>query len=91
MIQGGDYQAQLLEGVPHPEGIPVVLDGRSLDMNFFVDTFEARGIPCVLTHIPENEGWRAPQEWGLDALNNSSLRDRYFKCGEDDDGKSIRM
>ena len=87
-----NYQAFLLPSVPHPTGIPVVLDGRTLDIDLFTGTFEARGIPCVITHIPEVEGWRAVRDWDLDALERDPiLRNRYFKCGEDDDGKSIKV
>ncbi len=36
--------------------------------------------------------WKALERWRLTELeNDSDLRDRALKCGEDDDGKSIRM
>lgn len=36
--------------------------------------------------------WRAMKLWEFTALEHDpDLRDRYFKCGEDDDGKSVRV
>ena len=36
--------------------------------------------------------WKALSEWSLDKLaTHEELRERPFKCGEDDDGKSIKL
>ena len=36
--------------------------------------------------------WKALHEWSLDKLaTHEELRERPFKCGEDDDGKSIKL
>lgn len=46
--------------------------------------------------IPHGDGdgdrWAAVERWRVDALaSNPSLRNRYFKVGEDDDGTSVKM
>lgn len=92
ILSGNDYQSFLLPGVPHVKGIPVVLDARTLEMEFFANKLEAKGIPCVITHVPEVEEWPAAERWQLETLERDrALRDRAFKCGEDDDGRSIKM
>ncbi len=36
--------------------------------------------------------WKALKNWNIESLSTDpSLRERPFKCGEDDDGKSIKM
>lgn len=38
------------------------------------------------------EAWPAIQNWTFEGLrNNSDLRDCFFKCGEDDDGHSVKV
>lgn len=86
------YEALLLPGVPHPASLPVVLDAHALDPQFFAETLEAKGIPCVIQNVPQAEGWSAPECWDLETLEkDDAIRNRYFKCGEDDDGKSIKV
>ena len=86
------YQALLLEGVPHPPSLPVVLDATTLDGDFFNNALEAKGVPCVIRHVPDVEHWNAPKCWTLQDLESSDeLRNRYFKCGEGDDGKSVKV
>jgi histone arginine demethylase JMJD6 len=86
------YQALLLPGVPHPPSLPVVLSAETLDYDFFTSTLEAKGIPCVIKDVPKVENWRAPDCWDLDTLESApDVRNRYFKCGEDDDGCSVRV
>merc|ERR1719356_1887707 len=42
--------------------------------------------------IASCEPWPAVQKWTLDALlNDPELSERPLKCGEDDDGYTIRM
>mmetsp|Transcript_40128 Transcript_40128/g.56523 ORF Transcript_40128/g.56523 Transcript_40128/m.56523 type:complete len:457 (+) Transcript_40128:131-1501(+) len=86
------YEWLLLPGVPHPKGLPAVLDAYELEYEHFTQIFEAKGIPCVIKNVPEAEGWPATQFWTLEALvRDPDLSERYFKCGEDDDGKSIKV
>lgn len=89
------------------EALPVVLDAKDLSQVEFADRYEAKEVPSILINIPEGhdaslssqEGggkgenkWPALKKWRLDKLeDDDDLRDRYFKCGEDDNGKSIKM
>lgn len=86
------YEALLLPGVPHPPSLPLILDANTLEPDFFARTLEAKGIPCVIRNVPEAEGWNAPRAWTLEELEtNDAIRNRYFKCGEDDNGKKIKV
>jgi len=78
----------------HPPSLPVILDAETLDYGFFTSTLEAKGIPCIIQNIPTVEGWKcqASKSWELSSLlKDPALRNRKFKCGEDDDGSSIRV
>lgn len=98
-----EFQQSILERPPYehfilpgnddcPTNIPVVLDARSVDVETFCREYEAHNVPCVLTGIPERDDWSAVHEWKLENLyNNEDLRNRYFKCGEDDDGRSVKV
>jgi hypothetical protein len=87
-----NYEALLLPGVSHPFSLPVVLDAHKLEAGLFAHTLEAKGIPCVIQNVPEVEAWKATENWTLEALEGSdATRNRYFKCGEDDDGKAIKI
>jgi histone arginine demethylase JMJD6 len=64
----------------------------------FWSKYEAKDIPCVIRSIPagydggaKTKQWGAITKWTLDALRDSHLRKRLFKCGEDDDGNTIRV
>jgi len=81
-----------------PQQIPVVLDAKKLTTAEFNQDYEAREEPCVIQNIPygydgakNTKEWGAVTKWSLQALEVSSLRKRAFKCGEDDDGKSVRV
>ena len=72
--------------------VPALLDARSTPVDKFQSEYEARGIPSVIKNIPEKEGWKALRRWSLDRLeNDEDLRNRLFKVGEDDDGKSVKL
>jgi histone arginine demethylase JMJD6 len=93
----GNYQSLLLSENA-PEQIPVVLDAKNLKKEDFWSKYEAKDIPCVIKSIPagydsavKTKEWGAVAKWTLDALQDSHLRKRVFKCGEDDDGNSIRV
>jgi hypothetical protein len=75
-----------------PTNIPVVLDCRSVSPEEFHRNYEAKCIPCVITGIPQQAEWGAVHEWKLENLmNDEDLRNRRFKCGEDDDERSIKV
>lgn len=91
ILERPQYEHTLIrEGLP--TNIPVVLDGRTLSPEVFARQYESQSIPCVITGIPERDGWTAVQDWQFRALeNDEDLRNRYFKCGEDDDGRSVKV
>lgn len=96
-----EFQRSILERPPYehftlsqdlPTNIPVVLDSRAVSPDTFARDYEARNIPSVITGIPEQNDWNAVEEWKFDALmKDEDLRNRYFKCGEDDDGRSVKV
>lgn len=96
-----DYQQTILDRPQYehfllqeglPKNIPVVLDGRSLSTDSFARNYEAKQIPSVITSIPQHDQWTGVHDWELENLEeDEDLRDRYFKCGEDDDGRSVKV
>ena len=82
-----------------PLDIPVVLDAAELKTEEFFEKYEAKEIPCVIKNIPagfdggeRSKEWPAIGSWSLDALaEDESLRHQLFKCGEDDDGRKIKV
>jgi histone arginine demethylase JMJD6 len=82
-----------------PPNLPVMVDAKHITTQEFQERYEARNIPCVIRNIPQGydggkfvQEWKAVQSWSWEALSNDeALRDRLFKCGEDDDGKSIKV
>lgn len=81
-----------------PTDLPLVLDGRYLSVEEFNAKYE-KNTPCVIKGIPygydggeQVEEWHAVRKWSLSALaENPDLRHCKFKCGEDDDEKSIKV
>lgn len=82
-----------------PEEIPIVLNAETLTPQQFADDYEAKKVPVVIRNIPngfdggkEAPAWIATTRWGFFNLENDpELRERPFKCGEDDDGNSIKI
>jgi histone arginine demethylase JMJD6 len=49
-------------------------------------------IPCVIQGIPTHEQWPAVHKWTFSNLaKDQELAERLFKCGEDDDGRSVKV
>lgn len=87
--------------------IPALLDAKHISVSEFQQQYEANGIPAVILNVPQgfdvpshntrdcvarDYRWKALTRWNLDALeDDEKLKDRLLKCGEDDDGKSIRL
>ena len=79
--------------------LPVNLDAQKLSVEEFWARYEANSVPCVIGNIPRGyEGakftgaWPATDKWSIEALeDDEDLRNRLFKCGEDDDGRSIKV
>ena len=92
LVTNGNYQSFLLPRSNHPQQLPAILDANEVGYEHFTSKYEARGIPCVIRSIPQVEEWKAVDRWKLDLLQtDKDLRNRKFKCGEDDDGKSIKI
>lgn len=97
--QQGQTKQQYLQYYLEQPQIPAILDGRTLTCRDFWDNYEAKEIPCLLRNIPFGyeggqpaEPWTGLRHWPLDQLrHNRDLRNRLFKCGEDDDGRSIKV
>jgi len=88
----GNFQAFLLPKSNHPQQLPARIDARNTGQDHFISKYEARGIPCLIASIPQVERWAAPELWQLDRLQgDKELLNRKFKCGEDDDGRSIKI
>mmetsp|Transcript_8906 Transcript_8906/g.24676 ORF Transcript_8906/g.24676 Transcript_8906/m.24676 type:complete len:488 (+) Transcript_8906:89-1552(+) len=97
-----DYEAFIPDEKNTPvaaESVPMVLDARTLTTQDFWDNYEGKEIPCVIRNIPQGyEGgqrvqpWQGLRSWPLETLRyDAQLRNRVFKCGEDDDGRSIKV
>ena len=78
--------------------VPALLDAQTLRKEDFHKQ-EIECIPSIIQNIPAgyDDGkfvgvWGAQKNWQLNALNNdASLQERKFKCGEDDDEKTIKV
>lgn len=87
------------DGMEEGPSLPVILDAKHLTAKDFFTRYEATDTPCVLLNIPAGyDGgkfvgeWKGYRSWGLDYLaKDEALRERLFKCGEDDDGCSVKV
>ena len=78
--------------------IPLVLDAATLTREEFYQ-HETDMMPCVIKNIPAGydggeftKPWPAVERWQLDALRrDTTLLNRKFKCGEDDDECNIKV
>ena len=62
---------------------------KQLPVSEFIDRYEKKSIPCIITDVPREEKWRAA--WAWDWHKFYHLRRRFFKVGEDDDGYSVKV
>ncbi|EGT43438.1 hypothetical protein CAEBREN_18028 [Caenorhabditis brenneri] len=64
------------------------VDGKSLSVDDFRRDYERPRIPVILTGLTED--WPAKEKWDINRLTKK-YRNQNFKCGEGDDGSSVRM
>lgn len=93
------YRSFIIAGDKVPRNLPVIIDARTVTPEQFWRDYEATETPCVIRNIPQGfDGgvatpeWPGNRKWPLQELRrNPELSERCFKCGEDDDGDSIKV
>ena len=77
---------------------------KNMSPDQFIEFYERRCLPCVISGIPKGEHWAAQTDWNFDReVNKESsaaddkdqslmpLGDSFFKVGEDDDGYKVKV
>nr|CDJ80893.1 Transcription factor jumonji domain containing protein [Haemonchus contortus] len=64
------------------------VDGSKLSLSEFRDKYETPRIPIILTGLTDK--WQAHEKWTVSRIARK-YRNQRFKCGEDDDGYSVKL
>ncbi|CAJ0602257.1 unnamed protein product [Cylicocyclus nassatus] len=74
--------------IPEIKDSIIRIDGSKLPIEEFRKRFEIPKIPCILTGLTDD--WLAHKRWNVSRISRK-YRNQRFKCGEDDDGYSVKL
>ena len=70
------------------------ISSKHLSVQDFIDCYELKNIPLIISDIPKNDGWLSwidvKDSWSMKNLK-INYGNEVFKCGEDDDGYPIKV
>ena len=94
MIDQSDHEIRMIDRIKC----------KNMSPDQFIEFYERRCLPCVISGIPKGEHWDAQMNWNFDReVNKESaaaddkdqslmpLGDSFFKVGEDDDGYKVKV